>query len=300
VLAETTNRPEKSMQLTRISNGEVTVDVAALGAEMQAIQTRDGRNWLWHGDATYWTGRSPILFPMVGKAPNDAVTIEGERYQMSQHGFARRSNFTLETEESDRCVYRLEASEATLAMYPFYFRLDIEHRIEGRAVVVTATVTNQDRRVMPFGFGFHPAFAWPLPGAGDVPHKVVLDNGAEPGLHRLSGGLVEPDALPSPFDAGVLTLDPELFRADAMVFLEGAGAGLRYGPEEGPAIRFSWENLPNLALWSKPGAGFVCLEPWHGTAAEVGGSDDLGARPYTETLGPWSSARYSFRAELID
>ncbi len=287
------------MQLTRISNGEVTVDVAALGAEMQSIQTRDGRHWLWHGDATYWTGRSPVLFPMVGRAPNDAVTIEGERYQMSQHGFARRSNFTLVVEESDRCVYRLEASEATLAMYPFHFRLDVEHRVEGRAVVVTAEVANQDRRVMPYGVGFHPAFAWPLPGAGDVPHRVVLENGADPGLHRLSGGLVDPNPLVSPFVSGALTLDHEQFKADALVFPEGAGAGLRYGPDAGPAVHFTWENLPNFALWSKPGAGFICLEPWHGTAAEVGGSDVLAERPYSEMLGPWSSARYSFRAELF-
>ncbi|WP_297105064.1 aldose 1-epimerase family protein [uncultured Devosia sp.] len=287
------------MQLTRIANDQITVDVAALGAEMQSIQTRDGRHWLWHGDATYWTGRSPILFPIVGKAPNDTVTVDGTPFQMSQHGFARRSNYSLVVEESDRCVYRLMASEASHAMYPFNFQLDIEHRVEGRSVVVTATVTNRDKRVMPFGIGFHPAFAWPLPGAEGQSHWVVLDEGGAPPLHRLSGGLVEPEALPSPFENGRLALNHDLFKADAMLFPEGAGAGLRYGPEAGPSVHFTWENLPNFALWSKPGAGFVCLEPWHGTAAEVGGSEELSERPYSELLGPGASARYSFRAELV-
>lgn len=286
------------MQLTRISNGELTVDVAALGAEMQSIQTRDGRHWMWHGDATYWTGRSPILFPMVGKAPNDTLTIEGERYQMSQHGFARRSNFTLLVEESDRCVYRLEASEASRALYPFDFQLDVEHRLEGRAVVVSAEVTNSDNRVMPYGIGFHPAFAWPLPGAS-VGHQVVLDNGASPARRRLSGGLVTRDELPSTFSEGRLTLEHALFVDDALVFPEGAGAGLVYGPSTGPKVHFTWKNLPNLALWTKPGAGFICLEPWHGMAAEAGGSDDLAERPFSELLGPGSVARYAFRAELI-
>ncbi|UYN98291.1 MAG: aldose 1-epimerase family protein [Devosia sp.] len=285
------------MQLTRISNGEVTVDVAALGAEMQAIQTRDGRHWLWHGDASYWTGRSPILFPMVGRAPNDTISIDGERYQMSQHGFARRSNFSLVVEESDRCVYRLEDSEASRSLYPFAFALDVEHRLVGRGVVVTAEVHNRDTRPMPFGIGFHPAFAWPLPGA-EGPHMVTLDNGGEPALRRLSGGLVEPEDLPSPFSRGQLVLEPDQFRADAMLFPEGAGAGLAYGPASGPKVHFTWENLPNFALWTKPGAGFICLEPWHGTAAEVGGSDDLAARPYAEVLGPGAVARYAFRVEL--
>lgn len=286
------------MQLTRIANDQITVDVAALGAEMQSIQTRDGRHWLWHGDAAHWTGRSPILFPIVGKAPNDTISVEGLRLQMSQHGFARRSNFELVVEESDRCVYRLTASEASRAMYPFDFQLDVEHVVEGRAVVVSAEVTNRDHRVMPFGIGFHPAFAWPLPGAEGRPHLVELDEGGAPALHRLSGGLVEPEALPSPFENGRLVLEQNLFAQDAMLFPEGAGAGLLYGPEAGPQVHFTWENLPNFALWTKPGGDFICLEPWHGTAAEVGGSDELSERPFSELLGPGARARYSFRAEL--
>ena len=286
------------MQLTRIANDQITVDIAALGAEMQSIQTRDGRHWLWHGDARYWTGRSPVLFPIVGKAPNDTVSVDGERFQMSQHGFARRSNFELVVEESDRVVYRLRASEASRAMYPFDFQLDIEHRVEGRAVVVTAEVTNHDRRVMPFGIGFHPAFAWPLPGGEGKAHRIELDEGGAPALHRLSGGLVDPTPLPSPFADGVLTLDHGDFEKDAMLFPEGAGAGLVYGPEKGPSVHFTWDNLPNFALWTRPGAEFICLEPWHGTAAEVGGSDDIAQRPYSELLGPRAVARYGLRAEL--
>ena len=286
------------MQLTRIANDQITVDIAALGAEMQLIQTRDGRQWLWHGDAAYWTGRSPLLFPIVGKAPNDTVTVDGVPFQMSQHGFARRSNFSLLVEESDRCVYRLTASEASRAMYPFDFQLDVEHRVEGRAVVVSATVTNCDHKIMPFGIGFHPAFAWPLPGAEGKPHSIELDDGGAPALRRLSGGLVDPKALPSPFDAGRLTLEHSQFANDAMLFPEGAGAGLVYGPAEGPSVHFTWENLPNFALWTKPGAGFICLEPWHVTAAAVGGSEELSERPYTELLGAGATARYSFRAEL--
>jgi hypothetical protein len=159
-------------------------------------------------------------------------------------------------------------------------------------------LSNRDHRPMPYGIGFHPAFVWPLPGCAGLEHSVTLDNGRSPVLIRLSGGLVAPFAHPSPFKAGVLTLSPDLFEADAMLFPEGAGAGLTYAAGD-RAIHFTWENLPNLAIWSKPGAPFVCLEPWHGTAAEVGENDALDERPYVEILGPGASGRYSFKAELV-
>lgn len=284
------------MELVTIANDQLTVTVSPLGAEMQSLVTADGRNWLWSGDPDVWSGRSPILFPMVGRAPDDQVSIEGDRYGMKQHGFARRSGFALAEQSATACRFVLGASEATRAMYPFDFALSVEHRLEGRAVVVTAEVENRDHRPMPFGIGFHPAFAWPLPGAAGE-HQVWLDNGGEPALVRLSGGLVKPERLPSPFRDGALTLGRELFEADAMLFPEGAGAGARYGTDA-VQVHLSWENLPNFALWSKPGP-FVCLEPWHGTAAEVDGSDALEERPYTEVLGPGAVGRYAMRVEVV-
>lgn len=286
------------MQLTRIGNEHVTVEVSPLGSEMQSIVTSDGQSWLWDGDAAFWNGRSPVLFPMVGRAPNDHVSIDGQRYPMGQHGFARRSEFDLVESGADFCRFELRSSQASQSIYPFAFRLALEHRVVGRAVSVTAEVSNLDHRPMPFGIGFHPAFVWPLPGCEGLEHRVVLENGGEPPLVRLSGGLVKPERLPSPFEAGELVLEHDLFAGDAMLFPEGAGAGLRYGAGS-KAIRFTWENLPNFALWSKPGAPFVCLEPWHGTAAEVGGSDDLAERPYGDVLGPGATGRYGFRVELV-
>lgn len=281
-----------------IGNEHVTVEVSPLGSEMQSIVTSDGQSWLWHGDAAFWGGRSPVLFPMVGKAPNDQVGIEGQRYSMGQHGFARRSEFTLVDSGADFCRYELASSAVTRTLYPFDFVLALEHRVEGRSVVVTAQVSNRDHRPMPFGIGFHPAFAWPLPGCAGLDHSVTLDSGGEPDLIRLSGGLVKPEPLPSPFHEGVLMLRHDLFDADAMLFPDGAGAGLTYAAGD-KAIRFTWENLPNLALWTKPGAPFICLEPWHGTAALVGGSDELSDRPYSDVLGPGATGRYSFRVELV-
>jgi galactose mutarotase-like enzyme len=31
-------------------------------------------------------------------------------------------------------------------------------------------------------------------------------------------------------------------------------------------LRVDTENMPSLGIWSKPGAPFVCIEPWDGLA----------------------------------
>jgi galactose mutarotase-like enzyme len=278
---------------THITSGELTVEISSLGAEMQSVKTADGREWLWNGDPAFWTGRSPILFPIVGKAPDNKVDVDGVSYGMAQHGFARRSDFNMSTSNAARCRFELASSDKTRAIYPFEFLLAVEYAVEGRRLMVSAEVENRDSRPMPFGFGFHPAFLWPLPGAGNVPHTVTLDNGSEPLLTRLDEGLVAEGDLPSPFSQGKLTLAHEQFENDAMIFAEGAGTGLTYAAENGPSLRFTFGNLPNVALWQKPGAPFLCVEPWHGMAARSGGSAEIAERPYSTVLQPGKTARFA-------
>lgn len=281
-------------RLTRIANAYLSIDVSPLGAEMQSITTSDGADWLWNGDAAFWTGRSPVLFPIVGKAPDDTLLIDGQSYPMAQHGFARRQEFSLETASATACRFVLEASAQTRAVYPFDFRLSVEHSLDGPALTVSAAVENLGAEPMPFGVGFHPAFRWPLPGADGRPHSIVLGNGAEPERQPLEMGLLSREREPSPFDKGRLVLAQSLFDNDALIFPQGAGECLTYAAEGGPSLAFRFEALPNLALWTKPGAPFLCIEPWHGTAAEHDGSRELKDRPHTSVLASGESQRFAF------
>ena len=286
--------------LVRIESDQLAVEVSSLGAEMQSLKTRDGRSWLWHGDPAFWAGRSPILFPIVGKAPDNRVLVDGQPYEMQQHGIARRSEFRLAENDTKSCLHELVSSEASKTVYPFDFRLTLRHSVEGLRLTLTAAVTNSGTKPLPFGLGFHSAFAWPLPGAEGQAHFVQLDNNGEPKLSRLENGLRRPALLPSPFIKGRLVLEHGQFEEDAMIFPEGAGTGLTYGAEGGPGLHFKFDNLSNLALWTKPGAPFLCVEPWHGTAPEAGAPAEIGARPYSLTLAAGASAKFGFSVEILD
>ena len=277
-----------------LRNSDLSVTIAALGAEMQRLQYR-GTDLLWHGDAEWWSGRAPVLFPIVGPAPGGVLEIDGRPYEMAQHGFARRSVFDLIDQDESSCTHQLTDSAATRAQYPFAFALRVTHAIDAGALSVTAEVENRDVVEMPFSFGFHPAFLWPLPGAEGRAHSITLTNGAEPPLARIADQRLPEARLPSPFANGQLTLSHDQFDADAMLFPEGAGSGLIYHAPDGPGVRFSFDNLPNLAIWSKPGpAPFVCIEPWHGMHARAGAPADIAARPYGLTLPPGGTARFGY------
>ena len=91
----------------------------------------------------------------------------------------------------------------------------------------------------------------------------------------------------------------EEFDADAMLFPNAGVPGLTYGPDQGPQMKFTFENLPDLALWTKPGAPFLCIEPWHGTAARTTDGPAIEDRPNTILLPSGQARAFSYRVTLI-
>lgn len=292
--------PHSPQDLYQLSNDTLSVGIAALGAELQFLRMRDGRDLLWDGQAQFWSGRAPILFPIVGRAPDDMIAVNGKIAQMKQHGFARRSIFGLQSADEESACFVLKDCEESRAVYPFRFQLSITYRLSGPTLTVTVAVANTDTREMPFGLGFHPAFAWPLPGAEGAEHVITLDNQAEPPLARLDGGFLDETPLPSPFKQGRLALAHDLFEADAMIFPKGSGEGLRYEAPgtDAPVLQFRCENTPNLGIWTKPGAPFICIEPWHGMAARIGDGPEIADRPSSVLLGAGETAHFGYSVTI--
>ena len=58
------------MSLVTISHKGLSATIATAGAELQGL-VLDGFEYLWQGDGHWWSGRSPILFPIVGRLHED-------------------------------------------------------------------------------------------------------------------------------------------------------------------------------------------------------------------------------------
>jgi galactose mutarotase-like enzyme len=275
-------------EAVEISFGDARAKIALRGAELKSWSVAR-QELIWQGDETFWPDSAPILFPVVGWT-RDGIMVEGRRYPLGLHGFARAQDFTLAEQEANRVVFRLGANPATLALFPFEFELRIEYALKNNILKIIVHVKNEDSKVLPYACGLHPGFVWPLPGA-EGPHVIRFDQAERASVPVIApGGLFSTQSREIPLQGRELALTPALFE-EALCFLDARSVGLDYCAQNGPRLRMELENLPHIALWSRPGARFLCLEAWTGYGDPEHFDADIFAKPSMRRLNPGESAR---------
>ena len=251
-------------------------------------------------DPAYWSGRAPLLFPIVGRLNDDVLQVDGRLYPMQKHGFARKSLFTLVEASSSEARFRLVDSDTTPAQYPFAFELDAHFRVEGATLYQTVTVRNTGDAEMPFSFGYHPAFAWPLPFGGAREDHIIAFEREEPvKLARVTPyGTIAPDAVPTPVDGNTILLRDPLFDNDALVWRELNSRRLSYGAPGCPSLDIAFPDTSMLGIWTKPGAAFICVEPWAGMADPEGYSGEFADKPGIMHLSPGNERYFRMNVSL--
>lgn len=287
-------------QTVTLLSDELSADVALLGAELTWLDDSVGNSYLWNGDPAFWSGRAPLLFPIVGSLSGGSYRHAGAVHQLPRHGFARTSTFRVVDRSNDRVRLRLEANGRTRAVWPFEFRLDVTHALSGRSLTTTAVVSNLGEETMPASFGFHPAFRWPLPNAGSREHHRIRFEKPEPAPIRRLGvdGCLRPEPEPTPVVGDTLALDDDLFREDAMIFDALVSRRLVFEGDDGPRLDIAFAGMPHLGIWSKPGAGFLCIEPWQGHADPAGFVGEIAEKPGMLPVAPGETRRFAMTVAL--
>lgn len=285
--------------MIEIASDALSASIDPLGAELSHLRDGEGRELMTDADPAFWSGRAPLLFPIVGRLNGDAYRLDGRSYPLPQHGFARRRRFEPIEQGPSRAVLRLAADDQSRAVYPFDFTLDAAYTLAGATLSIEVTATNTGDRDMPASFGFHPAFAWPLPyGGAKQDHRIVFAAGEPDPLVLIEGGLIGPADRPSPVDGRVLPLSDALFAADALVWEAPRSRALSYGTDGGPQLEIGFANMPTLALWTKPGARFLCVEPWQGHADPAGFEGEIWDKPGMLRLAPGEARRFEMQVTL--
>ena len=273
------------MARTRIASPELLAEIDPAGAELSLLRDASGRDYLWNAGPA-WPRHAPVLFPIVGKLAGDAYRHAGQTYPLRQHGFARDRDFTLTDHAESRCSFQLEDDAATQAIYPFRFTLEIHYAIDGARLRVDYRLSNPGESALPASLGAHPAFRWPLPGCEGVPHAILFEHPEPAPVRRLTRGLLRREPEASPVRDRQLMLTADLFAADALILDRVASRRLDYGPPGGPHLRFGFHGFDVLGLWSRPGAGFLCIEPWSGYHSPEGWEGELADKPGMLAIPP--------------
>lgn len=287
------------VDLVAISSDVLTARINPFGAELWSLIDRAGGEYMTSADPAFWTGHAPLLFPIVGALNGGRYRLGDTAYELSRHGFARASRFECVAHDAAEARFLLTDSPQTLTAYPFAFTLEMAFRLDGWTLHMQATVDNRGDASMPFSFGYHPAFAWPLPGgAAKDAHRVVFAQAEPRDIRRLdrATGLVLPEGEPTPVDGRTLAPDAALFAADALIWDELGSDALTFGAPGGASLDIAFPDTPMLGIWQKPGADYLCIEPWQGIADPLGFTGDFRNKPGIVTLPPGASR--SFRMDV--
>jgi galactose mutarotase-like enzyme len=286
-----------------ITSGELTATINPLGAELWSLNDAQGRALMTDADPRWWTGHAPLLFPFVGRSRGDAYRLEGVSYPVAQHGFARQRRFDVAEQAAGAVIFRLEANDETRAVYPFDFRLDMHFALEGATLRMTASVSNRGTADMPFSFGYHPAFAWPLPYGGAVEDHRIIFAQSEPAPIRKVGsepGLIALETFPTPVVGDTLSPTHAMFEGDALIWDHLDSRSLTWGVPGQPHLKIDFSDTPWLGLWQKPGAHYLCVEPWAGMADPVGFDGDVWDKSGIMRLAPGDTHNFRMDVTLVE
>lgn len=287
--------------LVWIEGDGLRAGINPLGAELTHLLDSAGRELMTDADPAFWGWRAPLLFPIIGRLVDDRYRLDGVEFAMAKHGFARKSVFEVVETTASSALFRLSDDAESEASYPFAFRLDMAFAITGATLAMTARVHNPGDRPLPFSFGYHPAFAWPLPyGQAREDHRIIFEADEPDALKSITpDGLIGDAPRESPLDGQVLHLADDLFGDDALVWDAVRSRRLTYGASGGPRLNIEFPDTPSLGIWTKPGAHYICVEPWAGHADPAGFTGDFRDKPGAIQLPPGDVRQFRMNVTLI-
>ena len=290
-----------------LKNERLKLIFDTLGGTLTSFQA-DGTEYLWQGDPAFWSGQSPVMFPICGSLNGDAAEICGSKIcTMGRHGFARSMEFECAGAGDESIAFTLSANQETLKKYPCDFRLTIRYDMLTNGIRFCYDIENRGKERMPFFVGGHPAFRCPISqGENYSDYEIEFEKKETADcacLWEQNRKLLDAEHKRRILDdENHLTLSHELFRDDALVFDSLRSRSLRYqNRKTGQGLKVDFSDFPYLVLWSSDNGGnFIAIEPWLGLPDR---SDNDGVFEHKENVQyaePGETKHYSFTVTVLD
>lgn len=264
----------------QLINSDLIVGISEKGAELSSIKSRTNNiEYLWQGNPLFWGRKAPVLFPIVGRLQNDVYELDGKKYHLNQHGFARDYEFKVVRQNETMVSFCLKSDISTRKIYPFDFSLNITYTLNINTIKVTYVVENLNDDSMYFSIGAHPGFNIPLVENTTFGDYYITFTPNNP---RIAVPLVGPyldirNKTMAQLEK-CIPLTWDLFDHDALIFeTTGQNTVTIKSDKTEHFVSLSYEDFPYVGIWSPPKkeAPFVCLEPWLGITDTIDANGDL-------------------------
>ncbi len=240
----------------RISNDHVEAVISSHAAEVISFKSKkDDIEMIWCRDPQFWTNCNPILFPYTGALINGQYELDGQVYQLGQHGFARHAEFEFEEVTEDSCRLSLTYNEQTLAVYPFKFKLSVRYTLNDSRLSLSYRIENlEEEKDLPFNIGFHPAFNAPMTADRTYEdYRIELEQIEDLTSEQVQIGKTNTFELKDHLVQGSWFFHNGHIRSRWAQLTDGTHT-----------IRVGTEGYATLGFWRKtPETPFMCIEPWH-------------------------------------
>ena len=178
---------------------------------------------------------------------------------MPKHGFARKMQWDFLESNENSMSFVLRETEETLRLYPYCFEVKVTFTIVGNKLTVSHAIINKNDAAMYFSLGAHPAFNCKI---GDK-LSFDLEETLETEKIDLVRSLRLPETFPVLNNEKDIVITEHVFDEDALILHGIKSENITLHTDNGK-IRFNLGNAPYLGIWAKPGAPYVCIEPWWG------------------------------------
>jgi galactose mutarotase-like enzyme len=254
-----------------IKNDKLAVRFDTKGGQIVSMKDSEGLEYLWQGDAAYWSGQAPIMFPICGSIRDKKATVgNGKTCNMERHGIVRKSEFKYLGQTVDSITFSICPDDEMKVRYPYDFELRITYVLNGKTLTNSFQVFNRSNEPMPYFIGGHPGFNCPLlPGEQFEDYVVEFEKTETASCPESipATGLVNVDnRLQVLNNEAVFALKHNYFDVDALIFdrLKSRSAKL-INPKTGKGVQVDFAGFDYFILWSSPNGGPLSL--WnHGPA----------------------------------
>lgn len=255
----------------KLRYNKIEISVNSHGAELTKF-ILGNVNYI-HQKDIFWDRSAPHLFPFVGRLKNNEYIYNNQTYPMTGHGFLRDQEFSLVSESKNKLVFEFKSNIATYKIYPFYFIIRITYKIIKNGLSTKVKITNRSNDKMYFNYGEHPGFNL----FSDITNYIVVFNKVESFKSPSVSNdklldFTNPNAIYN--NAKEIKLDNNLFTNDAIININSRSKNVKLVSSD-YILKYSYPNFKSFAIWTKPNANFICLEPWNGYADLVNSKKDI-------------------------